>query len=375
MGRNLSNLFISESFQYLTQVSGSELQTGLGTTITGSLLITASKADTATSASYTVSSSYSNTSTSASYALVSTSSSFATNATNASTASIATSASYALTASFALNAGTTVSTASLLTTASAVANVITFTKGDGSTFPVTVATGSAVSASFATTASLALNNVLTASSTNATITFTKGDATTFPLTINNVVNANSASVATSASYAVSSSQAQTAVSSSFATSASYAVSASQAQNAVTASYALNVTPINTGSLGDETGLTNGHFPIATGDDHISDSLLTYQGTTLALNTNKFTVDGTTGNTTIAGTLSASSSKFSVDADGNVIASRILGDIGKRHCLILKDNIHKITALEDNTETYCLYSHRTPQGEVSQIYTGFDEAYN
>jgi len=41
---------------------------------------------------------------------------------------------------------------------------------------------------------------------------------------------------------------------------------------------------------------------------------------LTLNTNKFTVDGTTGNTTIAGTLSASSSKFSVDADGNVISS-------------------------------------------------------
>jgi len=274
MGRNLSNLFISESFQYLTQVSGSELQTGLGTTITGSLLITASKADTATSASYTVSSSYSNTSTSASYALVSTSSSFATNATNASTASIATSASYALTASFALNAGTTVSTASLLTTASAVANVITFTKGDGSTFPVTVATGSAVSASFATTASLALNNVLTASSTNATITFTKGDATTFPLTINNVVNANSASVATSASYAVSSSQAQTAVSSSFATSASYAVSASQAQNAVTASFALNVTPLNTGSFITTASISNATTTFTKGD-----------GSTFALVTN------------------------------------------------------------------------------------------
>ena len=41
---------------------------------------------------------------------------------------------------------------------------------------------------------------------------------------------------------------------------------------------------------------------------------------LTLNTNKFTVDGTTGNTTIAGTLSASSSNFSVDASGNVIAS-------------------------------------------------------
>jgi hypothetical protein len=59
-------------------------------------------------------------------------------------------------------------------------------------------------------------------------------------------------------------------------------------------------PQNTGSLGEEEGLTVGHFPIATGDDHISDSLLTYQGTTLALNTNKFTVDSGSGDTLIAG---------------------------------------------------------------------------
>jgi trimeric autotransporter adhesin len=64
----------------------------------------------------------------------------------ATSASQAVSASFATTASFALNAGTTVSTASLLTTASATNNVITFTKGDASTFNVTVATGSGGSA-------------------------------------------------------------------------------------------------------------------------------------------------------------------------------------------------------------------------------------
>ncbi len=69
-------------------------------------------------------------------------------------------------------------------------------------------------------------------------------------------------------------------------------------------------PLNTGSLGDETGLTNGHFPIATGDDHISDSLLTYQGTTLALNTNKFTVDSETGDTLING-------NFTIEGVGGV----------------------------------------------------------
>jgi hypothetical protein len=53
------------------------------------------------------------------------------------------SSSYALTASFALNGGGgSTNTGSLLTTASVNLNTITFTKGDGSTFPITVNTGS-----------------------------------------------------------------------------------------------------------------------------------------------------------------------------------------------------------------------------------------
>ena len=59
-------------------------------------------------------------------------------------------------------------------------------------------------------------------------------------------------------------------------------------------------PLNTGSIGEETALSVGHFPIASGDDHISDSLLTYLDTTLALNTNKFTVDSDNGNMLING---------------------------------------------------------------------------
>lgn len=69
-------------------------------------------------------------------------------------------------------------------------------------------------------------------------------------------------------------------------------------------------PKNTGSLGEEEGLTVGHFPIATGDDHISDSLLTYQGTELALNTNKFTVDSDSGDTLIHG-------NFTIEGVGGV----------------------------------------------------------
>ncbi len=53
------------------------------------------------------------------------------------------SSSYAVTASFALNGGGgSTNTGSLLTTASVSLNTITFTKGDGSTFPITVDTGS-----------------------------------------------------------------------------------------------------------------------------------------------------------------------------------------------------------------------------------------
>ena len=145
--------------------------------------VSSSYAESATSASYALSSSYALNSTSASYSLSSsyalnstnatnaTSASYSLDATNAATAtsasyaldstnaSAATSASYALTASYALNSpggGGTTDTGSLLLTASVTDNVITFTKGDASTFNITVNTGSASSintGSFATTGS------------------------------------------------------------------------------------------------------------------------------------------------------------------------------------------------------------------------------
>lgn len=36
--------------------------------------------------------------------------------------------------------------------------------------------------------------------------------------------------------------------------------------------------------------------------------------------------------------------------------------------------HEITALEDGTKFDCVYSHRTPQGDVVEEYTGWDAAY-
>jgi hypothetical protein len=183
----------------------------------------ASYAATATSASHALnansaltatSASYASTSTSASHALVADSAgasstaisaSHAVNADSAISASYATntlSASFATTASYALNAGVTVDTGSLMVTGSATNNVLTFTKGDGSTFNLTVATGSGGGGTTPTGSLL-----VTASISNATTTFTKGDGSTFSITANNVVNANSASVATSASYALTASYA------------------------------------------------------------------------------------------------------------------------------------------------------------------------
>jgi hypothetical protein len=96
-------------------------------------------------------------------------------------------------------------------------------------------------------------------------------------------------------------------------------------------------PMNTGSLGDETGLTNGHFPIATGDDHISDSLLTYQGTTLALNTNKFTVDSSSGDTLIHG-------NFTIEGVGGV-------DNGDYSSYIVFRNDDNVLGFVDTADTH------------------------
>jgi hypothetical protein len=143
--------------------------------------------------------------------------------------------SFAITASHALNSGgSSTDTGSLLTTASVSLNTITFTKGDSTTFPITIDTGSGgasipegtvsgsaqiselgfvtssatssfvlnsqtssmsvLSSSYAVTASFALNaggggsvdtgSLLTTASVSLnTITFTKGDGSTFPITV------------------------------------------------------------------------------------------------------------------------------------------------------------------------------------------------
>lgn len=44
------------------------------------------------------------------------------------------------------------------------------------------------------------------------------------------------------------------------------------------------------------------------------------------------------------------------------------------CLILANVEHEITALMDDTLFHCIYSHRTPQGDVVEKYTGWADAY-
>jgi hypothetical protein len=76
-------------------------------------------------------------------------------------------------------------------------------------------------ASFAITASHVDKAVVTASAVNDTITFTKGNGSTFPITLTSVATASYALNALSSSYALTASYALNALSSSYAATASY----------------------------------------------------------------------------------------------------------------------------------------------------------
>jgi len=257
-----------------------------------SVVILAGPGNVAVSSSYALTSSYAN------YAAV------ALNATNslntlfgifslhsyysqlARTASFAYKADYS---DFALKAltATNASTASLpirgIITASAAGSTITFTKGDSSTFNVSVTTATAqtasyvtssnvdgpygknsiLTASYALTASLPLRGLITASAVGSTITFTKGDSSTFNVTITTATAETASYVSSSnvdgpygknsilsASYAVTASYVLNAISASYALSASQAFSSSyafSASQAVSSSYALSASFTSTAS--------------------------------------------------------------------------------------------------------------------------------
>jgi hypothetical protein len=97
----------------------------------------------------------------------------------------------------------------------------------------------AISSSFSATSSLPLRGVVTASAVNTTITFTRGDNTTFDVTVSqsgSVASASYANYAVSASNALTASYVLNAISASYAFTASSAISSSFAS---TASYVLN----------------------------------------------------------------------------------------------------------------------------------------
>jgi hypothetical protein len=109
-----------------------------GLASTASFVTASNVVGTVTSASYALTASYVQTAQTASYVLNAVSSSYALSASYATSSSFsntAISSSYAVTASFALSGA---DTGSLLTTASIAGDTITFTKGNGSTFPIII---------------------------------------------------------------------------------------------------------------------------------------------------------------------------------------------------------------------------------------------
>ena len=98
-----------------------------------------------------------------------------------------------------------------------------------------------------------------------------------------------------------------------------------------------------GTYGSEVSLTSGTFPIATANNTIGNSLLTYSGTTLAYNTNKFTVDSGTGAALIAGNVTLSAAG-GTDAGNNTSAiifrnsSNVLGYVSTTETTDVLDGI-------------------------------------
>lgn len=293
MAQDLTNLYISESFQSLLQVSSSTsasvltnfIADGTGSLIsnlevtssyasnvvsasyaaTASLLLgnvesasyasNAGTADSATSASYAVTASYALNVTpheSASYAAS------ASNADHADFADVATSATSSISSSFATNASTAVNStsASYAATASILLGSIqsssyannsstsdladlALTANTASYVLGTSVDGKVASATLADTASLVYGFNVSGAVTSS-LTASIATSASHALQSDSSLTANSATTATSASHAV---QADSALASDTSTSASHAVQADNALNSdtsTTASYALSV---------------------------------------------------------------------------------------------------------------------------------------
>ena len=224
--QDISNLPISASFQNILQRSGSVIGTATGTQvdnldISASYALNAGTADNATSATTAISASHAVQADSALAANTATSASHALNADNAISSSHALNAddaissSYAITASHALSSADAVDTGSLLTTASI---------------------------------------------SDATITFEKGDASIFAITVDNV---DTASIATSSSYAISASHAVTAISSSHALKSDLA---HDANDLIVSVKNTSGSPITKGQVLHATGVTGENINVELADN-------------------------------------------------------------------------------------------------------------
>lgn len=91
-----------------------------------------------------------------------------------------------------------------------------------------------------------------------------------------------------------------------------------------------------GTYGSEVSLTSGTFPIATATNTIGNSLLRYSGTTLSLNTNKFTVDSSTGDALVSG-------NFTLSYSGGT-------DNGSKTSAIMFRNSSNVVGFVSTTET-------------------------
>lgn len=57
--------------------------------------------------------------------------------------------------------------------------------------------------------------------------------------------------------------------------------------------------------------------------------------------------------------------------GGALVDRVFA--AASHCLIRKETLHEIEALEDS-DFWCVYAHQTPQGTISQVYDGWSPSY-
>ena len=62
----------------------------------------------------------------------------------------------------------------------------------------------------------------------------------------------------------------------------------------------------------------------------------------------------------------------LDEADTVLVSRVLAP--GESAVIDADKRHRVTALKPGSEGDCIFAHRTPQGDVVQEYTGWEEAH-